>query len=336
MASTKWKDQLLKTSLPLELRVAELLGEMGFWVGGEYTYLRQNQEGADTEFSVDVHVVQELEVSEDRWGSWEVLVECKYSSPGCKWIFLPFPKTTDIIIGAIWVTEDLATKRIRDKEPLLSIDRELEYCMKGVVLHDNGVDSNSVTRGQQQLSHAMASLVAQQLSWQLKTRHDEGLGIVLTSSVLVTNAPLYVLQHDSTLNDFREAEELEDVAAPVDALVVYLPFSPHMRRYAKRLLDESVSDGALANRVDGLTGALESRGYERHLLPSRWHARSTVSGASERVIVVTLDALPGLMSRLTTDIAEAAKSLDHFATLSYDSDAQREVISPVDPAPKDA
>ena len=309
-----------------------MLGDLGFWVGGEYTYLRPNQDGADTEFSVDVHVVKELEIDSERWGGWEVLVECKYSSPGGQWVFLPFPKTTDIIIGSIWVTEDLATRRIRNKEPLLAIDRELEYCMKGIVLHDGGADSNSVTRGQQQLSHAMANLVAQQLSWQLNTWHDDDLSILLTSSLLVTNAPLFVLNHGSTLPDFHDADELESVATQADALVLYRPFSPHMKRYSKELVEDGVDDKSLSGRVDNLYRILEARGYERHLLPYRWHARSAVANASERVIVVNLDALPSVMTTLIENIEEAGHSQEHFATLSYDSSTHQEVITPR-PAP---
>lgn len=328
MGESKWKDQLLKTSLPLELQVAELLGEMEFWVGGEYSYLRHNQDGVESEFSVDVHVVRELKKDADYWGMWEVLIECKYSSPECQWVFLPFPQRADVIIGSIWVTEDLTTKRLRNKEPLLSIDRETDYCMKGVVLHASGVDGNSITRGQKQLNHAMAKLVADELSAQLSTWHDEELHIVLTTSILVTNAPLFVLNHDSSLDDFRNAKTLNDIASSVSELVVYQPFSPHMGGYTRRLLKESVNETKLIQRVENLSRFLEERGYERHQLPSRWHAGSSVTGASERVIVVTLDALPSLMTRLTSNIAEAGKSLDHFGLLNYDPATKQETITP--------
>lgn len=59
-ANKKWKDALLKTSLPLEYLVAEQLSDLRFGIHGEYHYLRPNEQGIPTEFSIDIWAVNQL------------------------------------------------------------------------------------------------------------------------------------------------------------------------------------------------------------------------------------------------------------------------------------
>lgn len=318
MASSKWKDYLLKSSLPLELRVAEAMGRSGFWVGGEYPYVRRNEEGRETEFSVDVHAVYELNRGDRQWGQWEVLLECKYATPGVRWVFSPLPQVAEVLIGSIWVTEDLSTHRIIDKTPLLKIDHDLPYCMKGIALHDSGFDPNSVTKGLNQLRYAMPQVVNQGMEGQLSARHDEDLLVLLTTPILVTTADLRILRHDITLNGFHNADNLEDVTTEVDALVAYQPLSPHLKEYASALHFESENDVELGDRVNRLASVLKTKGFEPHLLPSRWHARSSLTMSTERVLVVQFDALESYISRLLEDISAAAESVEHIAIMTYD------------------
>src|SRR5437773_1986873 len=90
-----WKDALLKSSLPLEQLVSETLESNGFTIGGEYSYVRPNEHNARTEFSIDLHtddtVMRKSEKVEIE-ARLNLLVECKYCSPGVKWIFSPYAK----------------------------------------------------------------------------------------------------------------------------------------------------------------------------------------------------------------------------------------------------
>lgn len=74
----KWKDALLKTSLPLEYLVADKLSKHGFLVVGEFSYSRSNEQGIDTEFSIDLLANKFLEKrKDDAWANLSLLVECK-------------------------------------------------------------------------------------------------------------------------------------------------------------------------------------------------------------------------------------------------------------------
>jgi hypothetical protein len=47
-SNSKWKDALLKTSLPLEHLVAEKLGKQKFDIWGEFSFVRENEHGLET------------------------------------------------------------------------------------------------------------------------------------------------------------------------------------------------------------------------------------------------------------------------------------------------
>jgi hypothetical protein len=103
--SGKWKDALLRTSLPLEYLVAEKLCELGFFISGEYAYIRPTDKSPNAEFSVDIHSFKLFPSEEDVWANVHLLVECKYSYPGIKWLFSPQPSESLVIIGFIHVAQ---------------------------------------------------------------------------------------------------------------------------------------------------------------------------------------------------------------------------------------
>ena len=76
MTTKKWKDGLLKSSLPLEQLVAEVLANQKFFVCGEYSYLRTNENGLETEFSVDLEAFDLLPEPGGSWGELRLLIEC--------------------------------------------------------------------------------------------------------------------------------------------------------------------------------------------------------------------------------------------------------------------
>jgi hypothetical protein len=78
-SNKKWKDFLLKTSMPLEYLVAEKLSELKYGIQCEYNYLRPNETGVPTEFSVDIWAVNNLfKKNFGLWANLNYLIECKY------------------------------------------------------------------------------------------------------------------------------------------------------------------------------------------------------------------------------------------------------------------
>ncbi|WP_157507054.1 hypothetical protein [Ktedonobacter racemifer] len=74
-----WKDNILKSSLPLEQLVSEVLEHNDLYTAGAYSYIRPNDHNIDTEFSVDVFAHQDFSSSRaQKMGRSNFLVECKY------------------------------------------------------------------------------------------------------------------------------------------------------------------------------------------------------------------------------------------------------------------
>ena len=150
-----WKESLLKSSLPLETIVAEILTQLDLEIEGEFSYLRTNQEGIETEFSIDI-VAQKLFDLTNRTknlGVIDFLVECKYCSPGIKWIFSPLPKYMGYR-GFISVIDYLSI--IKVKEILLSDPVEkYQYCLKGISLQDKTINPQVIKHGIDQLRYAI-------------------------------------------------------------------------------------------------------------------------------------------------------------------------------------
>ena len=84
--------------------------------------------------------------------------------------------------------------------------------------------------------------------------------------ILVTSAPLWVLQGAVPLDKFMAARELEEVATQVECLTVYREAGPELRGYADlvahRLLRQN---GRWAERLDAVRAFVaENNGYSFH------------------------------------------------------------------------
>src|SRR5229473_4520754 len=90
--NSNWKENLLKSSLPLEQLVAEELEKNTFYIAGEYSYTRKNEHEINTEFSIDLLSHKSNLVEKSQFGDiLNILIECKYTYPTTKWVFSPHP-----------------------------------------------------------------------------------------------------------------------------------------------------------------------------------------------------------------------------------------------------
>lgn len=213
-----WKESLLKSSLPLETIVAEILTQLDLEIEGEFSYLRTNQEGIETEFSIDI-VAQKLFDLTNRTknlGVIDFLVECKYCSPGIKWIFSPLPKYMGYR-GFISVIDYLSI--IKVKEILLSDPVEkYQYCLKGISLQDKTINPQVIKHGIDQLRYAIPPYQIDIYRIQLIPELSEIHYII---PILVTTAPIYVLHNNLSFSDILKADNLEQVAEKKDAVIIY-------------------------------------------------------------------------------------------------------------------
>lgn len=341
----KWKDYLLKSSLPLEQIVSEKLERQGFIGVGEYSYIRLNEHGARTEFSVDLHafeLIPRAEQDEQFWAILNVLIECKYNYPGVKWVFTPHPSESVIVVGCITALDSLCTERLDDEipwieDPLYMLDNQLPYCNRGIEIHGSGADPNTILRGLNQLRYGLPNLVAQECANQIRTSNDEDLQISFICPILVTTANLYRLKTGIDLEAYQSATSLTDIADEVDALIAYQETGPDLYRYcetvAKKLhkqypqilhrLDEAValSTPATPAELGGLkvipVGTTKPA-FDSHIVSER-----------NRILVVRLQALEDVLSTVWEAVRKAEKSLKRIAALSKGPDDEVARLVPV-------
>ena len=329
--SNKWKDSLLKTSLPLEYLVADKLDKKGFFVAGEFSFTRRNEQGIDTEFSVDLRASNLLEKprSHDYWANLNLLIECKYNHPAVKWIFAPHPENSVVITGVINVFQDLCTRRISKEDELYRLDSDLDFCVKGIELHETDANPQSITRGLHQIRWAIPQLTAEMFREQANTNHDGDLHIGFLCPIVVTNAPLYVFRRGLSLHKFQTASKLEDVADKVEALVVYQERGPQLNEYLRNIITNlNTTTPNINERLNSLWHIIRTP-KERKYLHSTWDFDQTIDSISVRVLVVTLDAFDRVISKIQSSVTKSGRTLKRVASLNLEEGKSKAVIEPL-------
>jgi hypothetical protein len=328
--SNKWKDALLKTSLPLEFLVAEKLDSKQFSVSGEYSFVRKNEQNLDTEFSVDLRASNYLmKRKDDYWGDLNLLVECKYNYPGVKWVFAPHPSNSTIVTGVINVLDDLCTRRVANLKVLNGLDKGLEYCVKGIELHESDANTQSIQRGLYQLRCAAIQCAADIVRNQIMTGHDEDLEIGFICPILVTTASLHLLRSNVRLEEFQNASSMEEISKPADALIVYKPLGPVMRAFARQVTADLYK--IFPETKERLKSAAEVMGKAEtyKVLGVTWDLDRSIRSAGERVLVVNFDALDNVVKKIRRLVIRSGLSLKRIGILKFDADKRIGLIEPV-------
>jgi hypothetical protein len=305
----KWKDALLKTSLPLEYLVADMLRKREYFVGGEYSFIRKNEQNVDTEFSVDLRASEVFKKRRDYWAEFNLLIECKYNYPGVKWIFAPHPEP--LSSGGINIFQELSTKQIFDFGPLYRFSEELPSCIKGIELHDSDANLQSIPRGLYQLKYAVLQLALDLIKQQMRMVHDDELLVNFVCPILVTTASLHVFRRKLNLDRFQRASSLENIADQVEALIVYQERKPQIDDYTNKITTdlynqlpelrtrlEQINAVRNIDRIWRRKGYSAVRDFDRHLQSS-----------TESVLVVTYDAFDKVLSKVRKSIIESGQSV---------------------------
>ncbi|HEY1059494.1 MAG TPA: hypothetical protein VGE55_12260 [Limnobacter sp.] len=325
MADGKWKESLLKSSLPLEHAVAELLAKNDWHVWGQYSYSRKNENGLGTDFSADIHASREYNEEGQCFGNLDVLIECKYASPGVKWVFLPYPETAQLFSGMLKVFEQGSNKRITNHKPVNSAEDGVEYCIRGISLHDSGFDENSINRGAYQLRYAMPRIAERVFSTDASDMHDEDIGVSFACAVLVTTAPLYCLKPGVTLDDVFAANSLDDVVEPAERLILWEEASPDLEEYTRTIYQEVLENG-LEERIREYQRAFRPSANLKHP-PNQGQGWWAMREAGSHVLVTTLKGLGDVLSTLDAAAREAMLGVEKIAEVRFDPEKGKVVIS---------
>ena len=323
MSSNKWKDALLKTSLPLEFLVADKLSKLGFDVSEEFVFVRRNEQNIDTEFSVDLGASRPLFRGEyEEWGQISFLIECKYNYPSVKWVFAPHPMQSRWLTEVITVFDHLSTKRLIPDErmPVPYFDTRhlfnepLQVCMKGIELHESDANTQSITRGVHQLRWATPNLVCDILKNKMSVIDMGWSNVAFICPILVTTASLHVMKNGLTLINFQDASKLDEITDKVEALMVKQEPSSQMIEHIQKLVDDLHGWYPETKEVfeSIAKGKIRAEFLSSH---SRFIVDSFMRTASSRVLVITLDAFEKIITKLCSAINDTEKDLKQVAVV---------------------
>lgn len=259
MSAKPWKDALLATGQPLEHSVARIVAEANLTPPREYGYIRPNENAIPTEFSIDIHTSQMgLEGGIPFWG--EYLIECKYRKEGTRWIFTPEehegilgPRLKDALITLDVLSDDFSV----DRSYVESFSKSYTFCSRGCEIFDKERNLVSIEQAVSQLKYAVPNLAADALEHQIGRLLGPKAPIFLFASIVVTTAELWCLKPGTTVETIRSADELSDVAAQSDILVLYHPPDNLLQRYSASVIKQRFSEEDVAR----LDAALNARGH---------------------------------------------------------------------------
>lgn len=321
-----WKDALLRTSLPLEYLVASKLSNKKCGIQGEFHYLRPNELGVITEFSVDVWAASPLTNKRNGLlGHINYLIECKHCHDSVKWVFAPHTKNDVEQIfekSVVHVLDHLCTSRIFNKTPIWQLGGNYPSCYKGIELQDKDATAQNIEKGRNQLAYGAFSLAIHLSEVQMNNYHDEDFQVEFLCPILVTTADLFILKSGLTLEDFRRAKSHNDISTPTPALILTNPYSHLFSDYSDSQLSELHKRKILIKSrveqleklVNKLTDVEEAPVKIPAYLSFDWDMRNVAT----RVLVVNYKHFDSVVGKLRQSIVSASKSLTRVGHLQFD------------------
>ncbi|RZK05831.1 MAG: hypothetical protein EOO46_15600 [Flavobacterium sp.] len=224
--SNKWKDFLLKSSIPLEYEVKQLLDKYGCVGRYEFTYLRHDENEIINEFSYDIDASY---IKGTHF--FDLMIECKYRDVSTNWIFIPeeYGGMDEIEHHCFINPNDHFTQ----SNKFLTLDYEpyAPLCGKGIEINSNGHNPKSITQAINQLSYGTAEKVISGMEHQIEKYLGTTETIFYTIPIIVTTANLYRLKENVTINEIKNSSDIAQISTKEDCLVLKTPAGKHLENY---------------------------------------------------------------------------------------------------------
>lgn len=304
-----WKEVLLRSGVPLEYEVAQLLASKGFDVDADFPYMRRDVEG-EKEHSVDVLATKWLESGKADSTHICVLLECKYRSPEKTLLLFeapPSPHAPIDVGGTVHAYDEFVPYYLKD-DCFRRVEESLPIVYKGLELHTNDAVERDFRRSVEQLRYA-APVALRRAFDMTFFGHPADNGAWFFAKVIVTNARVMLVGADIDVEKVQAAKELEEVATEIDGAILFSEYGPDYERHfrgvfadvadkmrvsAKRVAKYVKDEGKTVHWVDKATKKVKD------LLVAR---RGECREISTQFLVSNLTFLPELVD----GIAKGAK-----------------------------
>ncbi|HWA35811.1 MAG TPA: hypothetical protein VG737_16830 [Cyclobacteriaceae bacterium] len=213
----KWKDKLLSSGFPLEYEVSDILIKSAFHVGGEYAYIRRGYMPFQ-EFSVDLEsfcFISESEKNDNYFGRLTLLIECKYRKDGKTWLFMPDdndPDFSPIFPAAIRQFPQFTSYKYNETV-VTTFCNSFPAVMKGIEININGGDvfDTDIRHAINQLRYGLPGIISREIG-NAASAHPDDCKPFFILPLIVTNAPIRILNSGENLRKIYIAENLDDIS----------------------------------------------------------------------------------------------------------------------------
>jgi len=235
MSEKNWKHHLLKSGLPFEYEIKECFVKNNCTVWDEYSYLKEDENKVEKEFSYDLDV--------NYWtGNYSMtfMVECKYKTEPTKWFFLPDPYSyqDDITQNSFLHPIDYFTenKFLFKLHPFCNVQSPLgPFCLKGVEIYQNQFLETNIFKAINQLSFAFIEQLIISIESQLEVFPET---VFFNIPIIVTNAELYLINEKLTTADIENSENIEEVSERHDFLFFHNKIGESLKKYNSETLTQ--------------------------------------------------------------------------------------------------
>lgn len=211
--SANWKKALLESNMPLEFEASRVLVSRWFSVNADFKYVWSDSE-AFKDAAVDLHAVSALVFAnrQEAEARIELLVNCESRHPDILWVFLPDPNRPEFSprrSGAALRVIDQFSPFVISPDPSAAFEAGLTLYFQGVEI-DAGTGEaprSSYKKRLSQLQNALPRLFTENALGCLTGPPPENLPF-LFCPVLLTTAPLYVIQREVELANIQAAESV--------------------------------------------------------------------------------------------------------------------------------
>ena len=303
MADSKWKSALLRSGVPLEHDVARFLTNEGFYISPDFEFHRVSG-GVEKEFSVDLDGT--FYGHPDRLDyTLHILAECKYRSPEKSLLLFEEtnPEMGGTLGGTLTVSDQFVPFYARF-EPIAEFERQFPFAYKAVELHEGSAVERDIKHGLAQLKYATPSFVVDHVVRSL-FEHEEDRHPNFFASLLITNAPLRLVDSETSLDQVNAAAALTDITTEVPWAVISHGIGPEYRAHVGRVVQafdrEELIEKAEEVEKHVISGGKKNVLYSAH--PVNF-TEGILSGGYEltslcsQVFIVNLASMPRFIGEL--------------------------------------
>lgn len=232
MPTTKWKNFLLKSGLPLEYEVKTILDIKNCISSFEYSYLRHDENSIINEFSFDINSAY---IKGNHF--FKLMIECKYRDSSTDWLFLPgkYGGPSELGHTSFLHPCDHFTKRAKFPFKWPELPPIGKACLKGVEITSESQNPKTITQAINQLSYAMAEMIVDDMIHQIEELLATSEMIFYNIPIIITTANLYRLNENITIEKLKETDTLLDIATKENCLVLETKIGKDLERHNKNI-----------------------------------------------------------------------------------------------------